>query len=138
MQPNPDRTTSRLEEMPYELVYALTNELGQRDDPLATLWAVSTIAEEYPGLAVTAYDPDDPLDSPRTTGMVWVGSLREAGADPSLRGPLVKQAMGIVAQVLDLVREWEVEAGTSELESRWTEFARPYDSSSRPGGHGEA
>jgi len=114
----------------------LLDLLGVEKDPKQVHSIVEIIAESS-GVPLMAY-PDDPMELADFLGGRWVTAIDMAGTDHESRLRLVRMAVGKIRELLAVIEEWEVEAGTSELESRWTEFARPYDSSSRPGGHGEA
>ena len=104
---------------------ALRDELVRRDDFLTTLWTIYNLAQDHPVVVVTPFDPDDPLNRPEAMGRTYVGSLRDAGVDPRLRTALVRQAVATLRELLQLIAEWEREAGTSVLESRWGEFLWP-------------
>ena len=124
MRPQPDPAPAPRDTMPYELVYALTNDLAFRDDPLATLWSVLVLAEEHPGIAVVSYDPEDPCEKARAAGRVLLVALREAGAEPRNREALARTARATVRRLLAVIEAWEGGEGTSELERRWPGFVR--------------
>lgn len=118
MPPRPNAPAASRDDLPYDLVFDLAYQLEQRDDPLTSMWTLSNLAQHAPGVEVVRFDHDDPLDRSQAMGIAWVGSLAESGmVDPGRRTALVRQAAATLGKLLDLVQEWEIEAGTSVIQS---------------------